>query len=176
MICFISKWLISGAFDSRRSIPGFLKAHIDRCPSCRDFIRLSQTLEKRAAEDARIIIQTTPQSFQKKIQTQPLRSGEPKKQFWKPRWMIPVVTVSTAAIVFLIFLLAPSSKSLSPPQGVDSFFMFGRDSLPGGTLQKLATQIESPYETEWNSLKKNVKSATDHLRAKLDLKINPDKK
>ncbi len=70
----------------------------------------------------------------------------------RPRKLIPAISVSLTA-----------------------FLMFGRNALPGGTLQKLASQIESPYETEWNSLKKIVKSTAEHLKAQLDLKIEPDK-
>jgi len=176
MICFISKWLISGAFDSHRAIPGFLRPHINRCAACRNFIHLSRTLEKRAAEDALLIIRETPVSLQEKVKAKPFQPVEQKRQIWRPIKLIPVVSVSVAAILLAVFLLFQPSQAPSPSLGMDSFFMFGRDSLPGGTLQKLASQIESPYDAEWNSLKKNVKSAADHLRAQLDLKIEPNKR
>ncbi len=171
MICSISKWLISGAFDSHREVPGFLRPHINRCVSCRDFFHFSKTLEKRAAEDARFIIQETPDSLQEKVKSPPSQPVEQKRQNWGPRKLVPVISVSMAAILFAVFLLFQPSRAPSPSTGLDSFFMFGKNSLPGGTLQKLASQIESPYDAEWNSLKKNVKSAVDHLRAQLDLKI-----
>ncbi len=172
MICSISKWLISGAFDSHRAIPGFLQSHINRCTSCREFIQLSKTLEKRAAEDAQLVIQQIPVSLQTR---QPIQSVEKKRQTWGARKLIPVVSVSVAAIVLAVFLLFQPSQTPSPTLGMDSFFMFGRDSLPGGSLQKLASQVESPYNVEWNSIKKNVKSATETLKAQLDLKKEPNK-
>jgi len=175
MICSISKWLISCAFDSHREVPGFLRPHINRCVSCRDFFHLSRTLEKRAAEDAQRVIQRTPDSLLEKVKSQSFRSVEQKRQYWGPRKLIPVVSVSLAAILLAVFLLFQPSQAPSPSQGMDSFFMFGRDSLRGGILQKLASQIESPYDAEWNSLKKNVKSAADHLSAQLDLRIEPNK-
>ncbi len=177
MICSISKWLISGAFDSHRDVPGFLRPHIRRCASCRDFIHLSRTLEKRAAEDARLIIQETPDSLLEKVKSQPIHPVEQKRQTWRrPRKLIPVVSVSIAAILLAVFLLFPPSQAPSPSLSLDSFFMFGRNSLPKGTLQKLASQIESPYDTEWNSLKKNITSAANYLRAQLDFKIEPNKR
>ncbi|MEE8376926.1 MAG: hypothetical protein V3R45_01015 [Candidatus Aminicenantaceae bacterium] len=173
MICSISKWLISGAFDSHRDVPGFLRPHINRCGSCRDFFHLSRTLEKRAAEDARLIIQETPDSLLEKVKSQSFRPVEQKKHNWGLHKLIPVVSVSIAAILLAVFLLFQPSRTPSPSIDLDFFFMFGRNSLPGGTLQKLASQIESPYDTEWNSLKKNITSAANYLRAQLDFKIVP---
>ncbi len=171
MICSISKWLISGAFDSHREVPGFLRPHINRCVSCRDFFHLSRTLEKRAAEDARFIIQETPDSLQEKVKSPPSQPVEQKRQNWGPRKLIPVVSVSMGAVLLAVFLLFQPSRAPSPSLGLDSFFMFGKNSLPGGTLQKLASQIESPYDAEWNSIKKNIKSAANLLSAQLDFKI-----
>lgn len=177
MICSISKWLISGAFDSHRDVPGFLRPHINRCVSCREFFHLSRTLEKRAAEDARLIIQETPDSLLEKVKSQPFHPVEQKRQTWRrPRKLIPVVSVSIAAILLAVLLLFLPSQAPSPSLSLDSFFMFGRNSLPKGTLQKLASQIESPYDTEWNSLKKNITSAANYLRAQLDFKIEPNKR
>jgi len=176
MICFISKWLISGAFDSHKAIPGFLRSHINRCAACQDFIHLSQTLEKRAADDALFLMNETPNSLQEKVKTVPLRTVEQKGQLWRrPHKLIPAVSVSLAAILLTVFLMFQPFQGPSPSPGMDSFLMFGRTSLPEGTLQKLASQIESPYDAEWNSLKKNVKSAAEHLRAQLDLKLEPIK-
>jgi len=171
MICSISKWLISGAIDSHREVPGFLRPHIHRCASCQDFIHLSQTLEKRAAEDAKFVIKETPDSLQENVKTRPFQTVEQKRQTWRrPHKLIPVVSVSLAAFLLAVFLLIQPSQTPSSSLSMDSFLMFGRNSLPGGTLQKLASQIESPYETEWNSLTKNVKSAADHLSTQLDIK------
>ncbi len=171
MICSISKWLISGAFDSHRGVPGFLRPHINRCTACQDFIHLSRTLEKRAAEDAQIIIQETPDSLLEKVKSLHFRPVEQKRHNWGPRKLIPVVSVSMAAILLAVFLLFLPSQAPSPSLSLDSFFMFGRNSLPKGTLQKLASKIESPYDVEWNSLKKNITSASNYLRAQFDFKI-----
>ncbi|MCJ7580383.1 MAG: hypothetical protein MUP98_07595 [Candidatus Aminicenantes bacterium] len=175
MICSISKWLISGAVDSHREVPGFLRPHINRCVSCRDFIHLTQTLEKRAAEDAQFIINETPDSLQTKVKTQPLHSVEQKRPTWRrPHTLIPIVSVSFAAILLVVFLVFQPSQVPSPSSGMDAFLTFGSSSLPEGTLLKLASQIEFSYDAEWNNLKKNVESAAKNLRAQLDFKRNPD--
>ncbi len=175
MICSISKWLISGAFDSHKAIPKFLRPHINRCTACRDFINFSQTLEKQAANDARIIIQETPDSLQEKVKTQPLHQIEQIRQtLSQPRKLIPAVSISLAAIFLAVFLVFQPSKVPSPSIGMDSFLTFGRSSLPEGTIQKLASQIESPYDAEWNHLKKNVISAAEHLKAQLVFNRDPN--
>ena len=175
MICSISKWLISGAADSHKAIPGFLRPHINRCVECQDFIHLSQTLEKQAAWDAQIIINETPSSLQEKIKSQRLQQSEQKRRPRKQlRKLIPTVSVSLAAVLLAVFLVFQPSQAPSPSLGMDSFFTFGRSSLPEGTLQKIASQIESPYDAEWNHLKKNVISAAEHLKNQLVLKKEPN--
>ncbi len=83
-----------------------------------------------------------------------------------------------AAILITLFVVFMPSQS-PPPQlngglslltGNDSF-LFERGSTPGGSLQNLASQLESPYNTEWLSLKNAAKSAADHLFSRIDLKI-----
>jgi len=176
MICSISQWLISGAFDSHKEVPGFLRPHINRCAACRDFVQLTQTLEQQAANDAQVIIQKTPNLLQERIKSQPIQSIEQEKQTWmRPLKLIPTVSFSLAAILLAVFLVFQPFKDPSPSQRMDPFLMFGKTSLPEGTLQKLASQIESPYEAEWNSLKKNVKSAAERLSSQLDLKFVPNK-
>jgi hypothetical protein len=172
MICSLSKWLISGAFDRRRAIPGFLTTHIHRCPVCRDFIQFSETLENRAGIDAQSLFQDTPDSLREKILQQPIQPLVERQRFWERHKLIPIVSVSMAAIFFAVFLIVHPFKVSSPSLGMDSLFMFGRNSLPKGTLLNLASRIESPYEVEWNSLKKNVKSAAEHLRAQFDFKLD----
>ncbi len=172
MICSISKWLISGAFDSHRAIPSFLQPHISRCASCQEFIQFSQTLERRASEDSQHVIQEIPDSLLDRVKAQPIQLIEQEKQTWGPRKLIPIASVSLAAILIAVFLFFQPSRTPSS-RGMDSFFMFGRDSLPGGSLQKLASQVESPYDAEWNSIKKSVKSAAENLKAQLDLKAEP---
>ncbi|MFC2160059.1 hypothetical protein ACFLRW_01045 [Acidobacteriota bacterium] len=176
MICSILKWLISGAIDSHKAIPGFLRPHINRCSSCRDFVRLSQTLEKQASEDAKIIMSETPDTLLEKVKTQQLQTIEQNGQTLRqPRLLIPAVSVSLAAIILAVFLIFQPANVPSPPLGMDALLMFGKTSLPEGTLQKLASQIESPYDAEWNSLKKHVKTAAEHLKTQLDFKIEPNK-
>ncbi len=174
MICSLSKWLISGAADSHKAIPGFLRPHINRCAECRDFIHLSQTLEKRAADEAQTITKETPASLQEKMKVPPVEYIEQNK-LARPqtRKLIPAVSFSLAVVLLVVFLVFQPSRVPSPSLGMESFFKLGKTSLPGGTLQKLASQVESPYEIEWNSLKKHVKTAAANLRAQLDLKREP---
>ncbi len=177
MICSLSKWLISGALDSHKAIPGFLRQHTNRCTGCSDFINLSQTLEKKAAEDAHIIMNETPDFLQEKIKTQPLHKVEHNRQTLRqPGKLIPAVSISLATVILAVFLVFQPSQGPSPSFGMNSFFTFGKSSLPEGTLQKLASQIESPYDAEWNHLKEKVITAAENLRAHLNFKKEPGRR
>ena len=178
MICTLSKWFISSSLDSNKEVPGFVRNHTKKCGSCREFLQFSQTLEEKAALDAAAVIRETPDSILDKVKPTVFMEPQPQARSRLPRTLVPVISISMAAILITILVVFKPSQSpplqlnkgLSLLTGVDSF-LFGRDSTPGGALQSLASQMESPYDTEWLSLKNAVRSAANHLSSRLDLKI-----
>ena len=178
MICVLSKWRISSSLDSGKEIPGYVRNHLKKCRSCREFYQFSQTLEEKAASDAASVIRETPDSVLDKIKSTVFTHPQPQAKSKRLRFLVPVVSISVAAVLITVFVFFRPDQS-PPPQpggglslltGADSV-LFGRDSTPGESVQNLASQLESPYDTEWLSLKNAVKSATDHLSSRIDLKI-----
>ena len=178
MICSLSKWFISGSVDSNKEVPRFIQNHIIKCDSCREFLLFSQVLEDKAAKDAASIFQEIPDSFMEKVKATRFQQAQSQAKPRLKRTLIPTVSVAMAAIVIVLFIVFSPNQSSPPPlktqssilTGGDSF-LFGRDSTPGGSLQNLASQLESPFGAEWMSLKNAVKSATDGLTNRLDLRI-----
>lgn len=178
MICALTKWFISNSLDSDKEVPGFVRNHLKKCGSCRAFLQFSQTLEEKAALDAASVIRETPDSVLDKVKPTVFKPPQPQVKSRRRRTLVPVVSISMAAILIILFVVFRPSQSppaqLNGEQSILSggdFFLFGKDSTPGESLQSLASQLESPFDTEWLSLKNAVKSATDRLSSRLDLKI-----
>jgi hypothetical protein len=178
MICALSKWFISSSLDSNKKIPGFVRNHLSKCGSCRQFLQFSQTLEDQAAKDAATVIQKTQVSLVGRMKRKAFLKPEPRKRYRLGRPLIPALSLSLVAVLVVLFFVfrpnpspaptpVPGSSVLAPYES----FLFGRDSNPGGSLKNLASQMESPFETEWQSIQKKVKSAADSLKSRLDLKI-----
>ena len=172
MICYLSKWFISNALDSRKEIPGFVQHHLRRCASCQDFVRFSQVLADKSAQDALSIIRETPDSVLEKIKPGPSQAVGEKNRPGKRRWLVPAVTTALAASFIFILILFRPLQVLSPDSNQDLFQILGTSSLTRKSLQNLAVQVESPYDKEWLSLKSTIKSATNNLTSYLDLKID----
>ena len=178
MICSLSKWFISSSMDTGKKMPGFVRKHVSKCVSCREFLQFSQTLEDQAAWDAAAIIQKTQDALAGRIKRKAFLNQEPRKRYRRGRPLIPAASVALAAILVIIFFVVRQNPSPSPTPIPGSSvltayesFLFGRDSNPGGSLKNLASQMESPFGTEWQSIQKKVKSAADNLRSRFNLKI-----
>ncbi len=178
MICTLSKWFISSSLDSNKEVPGFVRNHLKKCGSCREFLQFSQTLEEKAALDAAAVIRETPDSVLYKVKPIAFKPPQPQAKSRLGRTLVPVVSISMVAILITLFVVIRPSQSppvqLNGEQSIltgGDFFLFGKDSTPGESLQSLASQLESPFDTEWLSLKNAVKSATDRLSSRLNLKI-----
>lgn len=178
MICALSKWFISRSLDLDKEVPGFVRNHLKKCDSCREFLQFSQTLEEKAALDASSVIRETPDSVLDKVKPTVFKPPRPQAKSRLRQTLVPVVSISMAAILITIFVLFRPSQS-PPPQLNEGLslltegdsFLFGKDSTPRESLQSLASQLESPFDREWLSLKNAVKSASDRLSSRLDLKI-----
>jgi hypothetical protein len=172
MICSLSKWFISRSFDLHRENPGFVQRHLRQCAVCQDFARFSQELAERSVQDACVIIQETPGSFLKKVKQEPSFSLESKSRPWLQRRLVLVVSTALATFLVLILILFRPIQVFSPDSDNGVLQIIRASSLSGPSLQKLAVQVESPYDKEWISLKNTIISAADHLTSYLDLKID----
>ena len=176
MICLLSKWFVSNASDKNKTIPRFAQNHLKHCRSCQEFYMLARDLDLNAASEAQPVIKKTPLTLFEKVNSQPADfiSGDVGPKLKKK--LIPVLSVSaalSAVVLFSVFVLLPPKQAPFPPTNENFSFLFSRDSLPGGTLQKLATQINSPFDEEWIRLRKAMQSASRYLTGQLNLKIDP---
>lgn len=176
MICLLSKWFVSNASDKNKTIPKFAQNHLKNCRSCQEFFTLTRELDLYAASEVQPVIKKTPFSLFEKVKSQPADfiGGDAGPKMKKK--LIPVLTVSvalSAVVLFSIFVLFPTKQTPLPPTNENFSFLFSRDSLPGGTLQKLATQVNTPFNEEWIRLRKAMQSASRYLTSQINLKIEP---
>jgi hypothetical protein len=176
MICSLSKWFVSNASDKNKTIPKFAQNHLKHCRSCQEFHMLTRDLDLNAAFEAQPLSQEIPASLLDKVNAQPSVSIGQETQSKIRRKLIPILSVSVAipaVLLFFIFVLLPPKQASSPPLNENFSFLFSRDSIPGGTLQKLATQVNTPFDEEWIRLKNAMQSASRYLTGQLNLKIDP---
>lgn len=176
MICQLTKWFVSNASDRNRALPKFARSHLHRCPSCQEFYRITNDLDKHAASEARSILRQTPPVLIHRLKDLPPAHIRRENLSQSRRKLLPILSVSaafSAVVLFSLFILIPQKQAPLPPSNENFSFLFSRDSLPGGTLQKLATQVNTPFNTEWIRLRNAVQSASRYLTDQLTLKIEP---
>lgn len=176
MICFLTKWFLSNSLESNKNIPSIFKRHIQKCESCQKFQNSCQVIHKNAVKDIDAVLQQTPPMLSKRVKSRILLYDKPKKRLWQKRFLVPLISMAVLlAFATILFLYHPVKEPS---------FKKDRTALPvlstfyesGEGLQSLASQIGLRYETEYNSLKKAVHSASQYFIKKLDLKINPSEK
>jgi hypothetical protein len=174
MICWLSKWFISNALDTRREIPRLVRRHLLRCLSCQDFVRFSRVLENISAQDAISVIQGTPGSLIENMKPESQVQQEPEHKHWRSRRLIPIVSTAMAVFLILAFFLFRPIQIFPPDSDAGPLHIPGISSLSGKSIQKLVVQIESPYDKEWLSLRDTITSAADRLTTYLDFRINQE--
>jgi hypothetical protein len=172
MICSVSKWFISNALDARKEIPSFIQRHLSQCPSCQDFVRLSQVLANKSAQDAISVILETPDSLLEKMKPKSLIHQEPEHRHGRSRRLVPIVSTALAAFLIFAFVLFRPFQIFSPDSDEGPLQIPRISALSRKSLQKLAVQIEAPYDKEWLSLKDTIASTVNQLTTYLDLKID----
>lgn len=172
MICSLSKWFISNAFDTHREIPSFVQHHLKHCATCQDFVLFSEDMVEKSSHDTLSIIQETPDSLLKKTKPEAWIQKELQYKPGRRRRLVPVIsTVLVISLIFVLFTFRPF-QIFSPKSDKGVFQTVQTLSLSGKALQQLAVKIESPYDKEWHVLKKSIIAAADHLTSYLDFKID----
>lgn len=180
MFCFIYKWYISRALDLGKGLPGFVTRHLRDCSACREFSRLSQTLDRGLVQDASQFLQkghrNDPDPLSEKIiaalPARPLPLRAKKRHFLPALFPAPVLAAAVivaAVSIGIIFLTNPANVP-GPAQNLINGLTelgIGKTSLPD-----IAGRVESPIETEILELKQSVDSAAEFLIANLDIKLD----
>jgi hypothetical protein len=175
MFCTAYKWLISQAADSEKPISGFLKNHIHRCDSCREFAQRCESLKPKFAQDKHAILENTDGELNKKIisalskERESLSGRQETVRKYPVRKPVFVASLASAFIVLaislsIIFILIPRSKGTTS---------FGQPSelVSVASPEVLLVKAESPLKKEYLELKKTLNTTTDYLRSVLDFQI-----
>lgn len=170
MFCFVYKWMISGAMDTGRKMPGPVHRHIGRCESCHTFAQMGLELNARLSQDAAELINLSDTALNHRILAALETKPTPSYKFSRRNVRfspLPIFTTTFALIAVLIGLAV-----LTPgPAPIDTenssilnriFTANGRtikESKP--VLPEFMAKIESPLLQEITSLKNAVVSAKD---------------
>ena len=171
MFCFLYKWMISWRLDSGKALPGFINRHINRCGTCREFARVSASLGSRLVEDAGKFLQPPGNALEEKIisalDTNPLpRFTSGRKFSFRP---IPALAAAMVVVVVIIGIYIQIS---SPSPVNDNIFQVDlSETVFVKNPLEVIEQVESPIESEMNSLGQSIHSAAKSLVSSLDFKI-----
>jgi hypothetical protein len=177
MFCTVYKWLISQAADSGKPVSGFVKNHIHRCDSCREFAQLCESLKPKFAQDKQAILKNYDEALSKKIisalpkERAPISSRQRSagKLLARKPVLIPSLAAAFLVVVIsigVIFIAVHRSRDMGS---------FGHPSewVSAASPEVLLVKAESPLETEYQELKKNLDATTKFLRSYLDFHIGP---
>lgn len=175
MFCTAYKWLISQAADSGKPVSGFVKNHIHRCDSCREFAQICESLKPKLVKDKQAIIKNTDEALNKKIisalpkENASLsgRQGTVRTYLSRKPALVPSLAAACVVIAIslsIIFIVIPLSRDTSS---------FGRPSelVSAASPRVLLVKAESPLEKEYLELKKTFNATTEYLRSVLDFHI-----
>lgn len=171
MFCSIYKWNISKALDSEMPFSNRLKHHLEHCKTCREFVDFSESLQKKAVAAKPDLGQGYPTTLPHRIMSSLDTSQKPKSKPGRTRYLIPITT--SAALILTIstsvyFLTSPRVATL---ESLDAMLPLNQAQASlGETLNKL----DSPLETEYQSLKYVVESTTEFLISRFDIKLGQE--
>ena len=180
MFCNIYKWLISRSLDSGKGVPGIVSRHLGRCRGCREFSRLSQSLDRKLVGDASRFLQksTVNDSLNKKI-ILALAVKQPPVKFQRRRFLAAPVPALAAAVIVLavavgIILQTVTGPVKAPGTTNDIINDLSEFSIIDASFREAVGGIESPMETEIHELKQTLNSAAEFIISGLDIKIDQE--
>lgn len=175
MICFLTKWFISHSLDSDKKIPFVFRRHIQKCKTCQKFQNLCQTIHERAAQETDSVLQEIPPHLSERMKSKISYDRRPKKEIRRRKILIPIASTMVLFILAAILVFYHPLKRPYSKKGETDIPVLNTFYETGEGLQNLTAQIGFHYETEFNSLKKAVQSASQYLIKKLDFNINSSK-
>lgn len=170
MFCFIYKWMISGAMDTGKEMPGIVRRHLGRCESCHAFARMGQALDTRLKQDASELLKEPDTALNYRILA--ALESRPEPSYRRSRRAsrfspIPILSTAFALIVMVIGLAVitpgPGPKVSGDPSILDRILAVNESPVqdPKPALPGLMEKVESPFNREIASLKNAVVSAKD---------------
>jgi len=96
MMCVIYKWILSFYITEERQLPGYIRRHIKKCRTCRDYynssIRLTESLRTQAAAGLHAI-----------AVSEVAENSKPRKSFSLPGWLRTAAFIAIAAGALIAF-------------------------------------------------------------------------
>lgn len=171
MFCSIYKWYISRALDSGKPLSGAAGRHIRRCASCREFAQFSESLENKCVKDVPGFLDGYNEELNEKIISVLATQPEPKSPPRRKPALIPVLASASALLVIsigIVWLVLPSSDEITPLNQLSQL------GISKTSFENVLVKIDSPFEEELIELKQTLKSTTDFLLSRVDIKIGEE--
>jgi len=185
MLCFIYKWIISRTQDLGKELPGVVNRHLGHCQECKDFARLSNTLQQKLSTDASKLLRTPAngrhESFKNRIysaldaEPYPAAHGRrtldgrpvPKRRKRLPVPVFVPVMIVIGIVTASVVLVNPPSTIDPVNNGTSILSRIAPPKVGNESFGKLVNPVESSIQSEMNQLGNSMKSAANHLLAAL---------
>lgn len=171
MFCSIYKWSISKALDSEKPYSHRVQHHLEGCSSCREFMNFSELLQKKTAVAQPDFSQGYPPTLPQRIMASLDTAPEPRSKRGIYQYLLPAATSAVmilAVSASMYFLKSPRNNSLEP---LDELLRLNQAQA---SLGETLSRLDSPLETEYQSLKHAVESTTEYLISRFDIKLGPE--
>ncbi|RKX35072.1 MAG: hypothetical protein DRP71_04880 [Verrucomicrobia bacterium] len=171
MICFRKRFMISSVIDAGERLPDDLKAHLERCGSCRRYYgqqrEVAEMLQRPVDEKIEL-----PAGLNESIMRAIREESEPRairrdrRRRFSP-WLAPAALASVALAAALVILLQdtrPDSSQVaesdpgSPEAGVTSV-----GSAPSDYIRTWSVAINQPLDNELDNVVADARSAVRFL-------------
>lgn len=171
MLCSIHKWKISRALDSGKPLSRRTEHHLSACESCREFYRTSENLAVRLTADAASLLQEARPGLGARA---PRMSGElgevdsPLPSPYRRPRLRPIWAAAVLLTVVGISLIWMVRTRPAPMPRLDPIFTLAG---PGSFLESAVEKAESPYDKEFQGLKKTLQSTADYLASRFETRL-----
>jgi predicted anti-sigma-YlaC factor YlaD len=167
--------MISQALDSGNDLAGVVDRHIQHCSACKDFYRLSQSLNHKLVREASGFLRESNDTLNEKIISALALDTRSAPRLTKRRIRLPIPALAAALVVVAVTVgillqtipvnVDTSSKIENPLNTLTEL------DIANISLKDIIGRVESPIESEMFYLKQSITSASEFLISCLDVKI-----
>ena len=169
MKCSFHKWNISRALDSGEPLGSLTKLHLVHCEACREFLRLTEDMGRRLADDASLLLGDARPALNDRVQQaldEPWRPAS-TPPLSRPK-LLPLRPVLAAAALLAVVGVSLIWIARSRPAGMPRLDPLLQLETGRANLVSALQRAESPYQEEISELKKTLKSTADYLASRFD--------
>jgi len=159
MRCGLVKWQVSRAADTGKPLSRFARRHMARCQDCRNFERLSHSLNGLA--EIPMLLQSD-ESYKHRILDVIHRAPQEvavAKPSFLVRWRPAFVGASLA------FVLALGVLWIAGPFRATGSTLGGFKDMDISPIKKIFSEVESPYKEEFEEINKGLDSVASSIKS-----------